>query len=1310
MPQLRSQPQEDEELIKNQAKLLFTRPPGRPLEVWQNVVRRTGISLIKKRPRSPLQLQPLDDHKTPRRMRSYVQNFLADELGTFRSEIDMYQHAIDSGKTVTDSDVQEVARLLPALKTLRLSHCTDVSDASLWAVAKHCPNLTGIYMRRCERITDLGLRVLSHNCRLITVDLSECTQIGDLALATLAAGCWMIETFLLARCPNVTDAGIAKIAQCCKGLTYIDVSECQHVGEFGDKALSELGRQCKNLKHLDLFGCRHVRDMGIQAIAKGCPQLTTLKLTGCRDVSSLSIKELALLCHELTHLSLAGCVKTKNDDLILLSQSCRKLVWLDISGSPTLSNKGIAALAKNCQALEHLNLSDCQHISDKVLQTIGAHLGSLTSLSLVNCPRITEDGIDTLTEACKKLFTLNMTNCPHIRRRYLHELIDRLEFVDWSNSFFGIEPLPNAMELQLKKERRILEVKSAIKIQAVMRGCLARGGVYGARLRRIERTVLPKIQARVRGYLARVHYNQLLHSKLQFEMAKVIQRAYRQCAIRRMCRRARRLLRIRNDQEAAAIIFQKIFRGHRARKYVAAIRAKQYAHAQLKARKAAMLELAAIKVQRLYRGHKGRGDIAFVRKMRELARLQAEKEKKAASVLQRIYRGHVGRKDYHTRLEQFHRLQEQYQKATKMQSTFRQFQKRKQAKIIAAEEAEEAKLRAVVCIQKNWRGAREKHLTSIMFGLVQLRRREDQAARVIQSRCRAYMSRGLLKAMKAVLMAKERREKGAFNIQRVFRGHKGRELKEVKVALLKLESQAKPLYLRIEKYDRSVQELSASVAKSRSALTIDQADEVAIAAELEKTMTIKSKFHDSARITGAKQRYLTRYLQTQLADQLQKKRMLVAVETRNLEVAVAELNESEKQLRFAKRELQPLTEGVERKTKANRTNRLQLKVRAERKGAIALQRLFRGYRVRAAVCEGSSRWIELYDPALDVLYYYNAWSQEKRRVRPLAMDIFGDKFVPPYQGTSWYQCHDEFSQSFYYYNRDTQEYRWEPPNLDSSVNQELFITDSIALTSRSIKTRDIGTWEEHIDPETNTTFYYNPATGESSWTLPPTVAYSDRQSTGRRSVRSLNRLNAPVAWQYYYGYELNEQNELVKSKSARSPWIECFDEYYQMPYYYNQLTEECRWTKPDDFDTPVIQATTSPGMEWYDSQDKKVLSSRESTTRQAIGTAWEERQDVDTGYIYYYNSITGETRWSLSPRSAREDELVGPDHMPLVLQDKLQAWRDTTNAILYENRDVHAAWLQEAIDAKEWQKAEGILAEIVWREQDSSYGNQPMYY
>ena len=48
----------------------------------------------------------------------------------------------------------------------------------------------------------------------------------------------------MAGCENITDEGMAVLAQGCRKLEELDVSGCPSVGEFGDRALLALGRYC----------------------------------------------------------------------------------------------------------------------------------------------------------------------------------------------------------------------------------------------------------------------------------------------------------------------------------------------------------------------------------------------------------------------------------------------------------------------------------------------------------------------------------------------------------------------------------------------------------------------------------------------------------------------------------------------------------------------------------------------------------------------------------------------------------------------------------------------------------------------------------------------------------------------------------------------------------------------------------------------------------------------------------------------------------------------------------------------------------
>ncbi|ETO85437.1 hypothetical protein F444_00872 [Phytophthora nicotianae P1976] len=1309
------------------------------------------------------------EEKQQRQMHSFLRNFLAmGESGRFQQVIDLRQHGIDTGITVTDATLQEVVLTVPNLRGLNLSGCSHITDAGLWAVARHCQTqLDTIYLAQCEKVTELGLRLLAHNCRLVLVDLSDCPQLNDAALQTLAAGCWMIETFIMKRCRGVSDAGIVKIAQCCKDLRHLDVSECSRLGEYGDKALLEIGKCCPKLRVLDLFGCQHVHDPGVRAVAKGCPLLTTLRLTGCRDVSSSAIRALAQQCTQLEVLSLAGCIKTTNSDLELLATNCPQLTWLDISGSPNIDARGVRTLAQNCTSLTYLSLAGCQRVGDTALSELtsagaGGLAKSLGELSLADCPRITENGVDALTAVCSNLITLNLTNCKQVGRRFLQRLITKLEFVQWATSFFGFEPLPNAAELCRQRDLRLLQLQSAIKTQAAMRGCLARGGLWQAKLKFVERKILPKIQARIRGFLVRKRIATDKKYQLEDRAAWLIGRAYRDLQLRRMLKHAKRIRQIREHEDEAALIFQKNFRGYRDRKLVSKMRHDIYCEQQSQARVLAMQNLAATKLQRAYRGHRGRSDAAMLRSIKEAQRLQFEREVRSAAYLQRVYRGHKGRKIQAQRLAELLHQKQCQQGAIKMQKVFRGHQARRHAVILRAEANELRIYNAALTIQRYWRGIRDKHLAAVLIGLIKLRARENEAAHSIQAAYRIHASRGFMKAMKLALASQVKRVKAATDIQRLIRGHRGRGEAELRRELQRFRHQAKPLFAKETRFQSLVSDLNDKVEQLQRKITADGAEERSLTLELEKTLQIKTKYHDSSRITGTPQRYLTQYLQVQLADQLRAKRTEIALDERAYETLTTSLNDAQKQLRAVRRELEPLTEGVIKKTRENRVKRLQDKVRHERRAAITIQKIFRGFRVRAAVREGGNCWIPMVSPDNGRPYYYNALTGATRWHRPLAMDIFGDQFAvpltesievpapatnnvdqPPHshrsfsdrQSTSgdrqhssscnWYEAFDDMIQAPYYFNSQTEEYQWDKPDAidnayftdsQTSRKRKEWLEEQLQdpeglIASTQIRLPVLGQWERRVDALTEYIIFYHPPTGVIKASLSPRSVHAslgDTTMNSRRSARSIGTSRS-LHWQYRYGYEYDANGKLVTSSRSESRpiWTEHTDPDNGMTYYYNILTNEYRWEKPEDFDVSYEafasgRSASSSARKWFEMAHEKVnddgsssLTTRSSKSR-ILGKKWVELVDRETQNTYYYNEVTGESRWSLSPRSAR-DTSDTEDQISLALFTQVKQLRESP--VPYSSRDQHMSWLEAAITEKDWVKADAIVQQIFIREQ-----------
>ena len=69
-------------------------------------------------------------------IRSLLANFLEEGDARLKTEIDLYQHALDAELTISDATVSEVSSMIPTLLKLSLAKCTNVTDAGLWYVTQ----------------------------------------------------------------------------------------------------------------------------------------------------------------------------------------------------------------------------------------------------------------------------------------------------------------------------------------------------------------------------------------------------------------------------------------------------------------------------------------------------------------------------------------------------------------------------------------------------------------------------------------------------------------------------------------------------------------------------------------------------------------------------------------------------------------------------------------------------------------------------------------------------------------------------------------------------------------------------------------------------------------------------------------------------------------------------------------------------------------------------------------------------------------------------------------------------------------------
>jgi len=192
----------------------------------------------------------------------------------------------------------------------------------------------------------------------------------------------------------------------------------------------------------------------------------------------------------------------------------------------------------------------------------------------------------------------------------------------------------------------------------------------------------------------------------------------------------------------------------------------------------------------------------------------------------------------------------------------------------------------------------------------------------------------------------------------------------------------------------------------------------------------------------------------------------------------------ERQQRLIEREILPLIDGVQKRTKDTRSKRLRDRIRLESRSAKKIQTIYRGWRLRKALYSWyRDYWVQCMDEATDTPYYYNTWSQDVVWYRPYEMELSAvlqrcsvpSNIILP---AGWSRKKDPHINLSYYYNEAKHEYRWEPPSnkVTPPVGQQRSnrIYDSAwferqdrnGLIKRSGKTRLIGLWEERKDPDT----------------------------------------------------------------------------------------------------------------------------------------------------------------------------------------------------------------------------------------------------
>ncbi|ETV88541.1 hypothetical protein, variant [Aphanomyces astaci] len=340
-----------------------------------------------------------------------------------------------------------VARTVPPGIPIKPSVCTslflqhsNVNDGGMAHIVK-LKFVQVLDISGCEVLTDASLHVIRRTLsQLSELRINDCRNFGSDALASTWSDCTRLRRLYAQNCPGVTDRVLHCVATTKRASEYstqvLDIRRCRSITDsgVGDIATS---KQEMALQFLGLGHCPHVKAMAFFAFgtSRSLSYVDTLDIAGL-DIDETAISWLTQGCRtSLVKLNVAHCGKLNDFCLVLLGQ-CRKLTWLSLKGCALVSSMGLRNLlqpppttdegapSSSCRHSQHkepddgdsslltyLNLKNCVRIDDAGMAVLGQACLDLEGLNLRGVPRVTDIGLTTLAKRCTVLRSLKLSGC-----------------------------------------------------------------------------------------------------------------------------------------------------------------------------------------------------------------------------------------------------------------------------------------------------------------------------------------------------------------------------------------------------------------------------------------------------------------------------------------------------------------------------------------------------------------------------------------------------------------------------------------------------------------------------------------------------------------------------------------------------------------------------------------------------------------------------------------------------------------------------------------------------------------------------------
>lgn len=112
------------------------------------------------------------------------------------------------------------------------------------------PSLRELNLRSCDNISDSGMAYLADGgSRITSLDVSFCDKIDDQALAHVAQGLVQLKQLSLSAC-NVSDEGLIRLAHSLLDLETLNIGQCSKIT---DRSIQAVADHLRNLRCIGII-------------------------------------------------------------------------------------------------------------------------------------------------------------------------------------------------------------------------------------------------------------------------------------------------------------------------------------------------------------------------------------------------------------------------------------------------------------------------------------------------------------------------------------------------------------------------------------------------------------------------------------------------------------------------------------------------------------------------------------------------------------------------------------------------------------------------------------------------------------------------------------------------------------------------------------------------------------------------------------------------------------------------------------------------------------------------------------------------